>query len=121
LAAGLSALADGSPIPVDVQVDGDLPGSSPVASAAWLLAADALANALKHAGASRVEIDLWVRPDDVELVVVDDGCGGVTGPAASLVHRAATVNGVVTVQAPQGVGTRVSAVLPRRVDPEVGS
>jgi PAS domain S-box-containing protein len=41
----------------------------------YRIAQEAVQNALKHSGASSVEIQLWSRPGDLVLSVVDDGQG----------------------------------------------
>jgi PAS domain S-box-containing protein len=41
----------------------------------YRIAQEAVQNALKHSGASNIEIELWSRPADLILSVVDDGHG----------------------------------------------
>ena len=48
----------------------------PIEIAAYYVASEALANAMKHAQASSVEISLAMRDDSLVLSVRDDGIGG---------------------------------------------
>jgi len=41
----------------------------------YRIAQEALHNALKHSGAKNIDIELWSRPGDLRLSVVDDGHG----------------------------------------------
>ena len=74
----MRSLADLSPVPVEVHVD--LPARPPAAveSAAYFVAAEALANALKHAEASRIDVDVHERGDALVVRVLDDGRGGAS-------------------------------------------
>jgi len=63
---------------VEVSVDADLPATDVPESLAleiYGLVNEAVANAAKHAGASRIEVALRVRGNDAELTVTDDGRG----------------------------------------------
>ncbi|MGN0117847.1 MAG: sensor histidine kinase, partial [Streptomyces albidoflavus] len=76
LAAALTNLTARSPLPVtvDVALPGPLP--APVASTAYFVVAEALANATKHSGAGRAEVQARLRTDTLVLTVRDDGSGG---------------------------------------------
>jgi signal transduction histidine kinase len=84
---------------------------------------EALTNVRKHAGASRVSVELAYRPDAVALRVTDDGRGfdlaarpagfGLSGMRA----RVAQVNGTMHVQAEPGAGTTVAVDLPQPPPP----
>ena len=111
LAAGLSALATSSPVPTTLHVDGDVDGDSSTASAAWFIAAEAVANALKYADASKLSITLVVD-GDVHLTVTDDGVGGLGLPPAALRERAEEVGGTVALAPLDGMGTAIEARLP---------
>ncbi|MGQ0744336.1 MAG: GAF domain-containing sensor histidine kinase [Acidimicrobiales bacterium] len=75
LAAGLESLARSLPGPVvDVAVSAvELP--SHVEVALYRIAQEALANVVKHAGATSVHLALRCEHDSVELIVRDDGRG----------------------------------------------
>jgi signal transduction histidine kinase len=115
LEAALAALVARSPLEVDLDVD--LPVRPPAAqeTAAYFVAAEALANASKHAEASRVAIR--VREIDGTLVVrvEDDGRGGAD-PAGrglrGLAQRVEALDGSLRVASPAGGPTVVEAVMP---------
>ncbi|GAA3310157.1 hypothetical protein GCM10020295_76470 [Streptomyces cinereospinus] len=99
---------------------GAAPGSSlpaAVESAVYRIAAEALANTVRHAGATRCEVRLARHPHAAVLTVVDDGTGlparvrpGAVG-LASMAERARELGGVCEVTSGPS-GTRVYAVLP---------
>lgn len=83
---------------------------------------EALTNTARHAGACRVRVSLVFAPDELDLVVVDDGCGpgrGAAGEAPGLheglrnmSERARRLGGRLAVEeAPEG-GTRVTLAVP---------
>jgi signal transduction histidine kinase len=83
----------------------------------YRIAREALNNALKHAQASTISVDLRHRPDDskVSLEVVDDGLGfdadagrqkGGLGLSA-MEERAAELGGQLTIESEAGRGSRV--------------
>jgi two-component system CheB/CheR fusion protein len=81
---------------------------------------EALHNAFKHAGASRVRVTLERRVDDLFLLVQDDGCGFKpdTGTRRglgllSIRERAVLVGGESEVESVVGKGTIVSLRLPK--------
>jgi len=91
-------------------------------AAAYRIAAEGLANALRHAAAERIEVRLRADATSVLLEILDDGKGlapdaarsGGTG-IKSLKQRAEAVGGRCTVRPRAGrcTGTAVRAVLPR--------
>ena len=97
----------------DVRVD--TPVAPYVAAGAWYCASEALANALKHAGAARIALSARVDDGRIVLAVTDDGPGGADtsgGGLAGLRSRAAAVGGELTVDSPPGGGTRIAIRLP---------
>lgn len=97
-------------------VAADTPIMGDVAEAIYLVAAEALANAARHAGAGRIEIRVTANATASVLQVVDDGRG--IGPDAtpgigmsSMRERAAAHGGVLEVASGPG-GTVVTASLP---------
>ena len=75
-----------------------------------------MTNAVKHAGATRIELPLRSSADELRLHVVDDGVGGaVAAPGsglAGLADRVVAQGGRLAVHSPLEGGTRVEAVLP---------
>jgi signal transduction histidine kinase len=115
LPAAIRSLVGTSPVPVDVRVTTD-PVTDGVAATAYYVAAEALANALKHAAPTSVAVDIAREDASLLVVVSDNGCGGaVEHPGSGLAglrdRLAATGGELVVVSAP-GAGTRVEARLP---------
>jgi signal transduction histidine kinase len=105
------------PVTVTVEARGlpDLPAAVEVA--AYRIASEALANAARHAAASRVRVTLAREGGDLVVAVADDGVGIAPDRAAgvglvSLRERAAELGGRCTVTCPPRGGTEVRAVLP---------
>src|SRR6266511_2762555 len=75
LVPALAVLVDGVPIPVEMrvsepEVDQDLQ------TTAYYVASEAIANAVKHARATRIALHVDARGDDLYVRVEDDGVGG---------------------------------------------
>jgi signal transduction histidine kinase len=116
LGPALRALARESTIPTacDVEVPATLP--EPVAAAAYFVAAEALTNVAKYAGATHATLTAAVNEDELRLEVTDDGRGGADPAAGSglrgLDDRVAALGGRLEIHSPPGGGTRVTASLP---------
>jgi two-component system, NarL family, sensor histidine kinase UhpB len=92
---------------------------APLEVALYRVAEEAVANAGRHAGASRVDVRLHREGDGVELRIVDDGRGFDTAhlaaPAlglASMRERVALVGGELVVASRPGAGASVVARVP---------
>jgi signal transduction histidine kinase len=117
LVTAIRTLAATTPLAVEVRVD--LPATVPsaVAGLAWFVVAEAVANVIKHAGATRVRIDGGVDDGVLSMSVTDDGAGGAALSAGSglrgLVERATALGGTVIVSGvPDGRGTCVRLDVP---------
>ena len=107
---------------VDLEVEGDARKVAPAAaSALYRVAQEALANAVRHAGATRVGIHLAVDGASARLEIHDDGRGfdlddaGRRRPGMGLFvmqERVALLDGRLHIETAPGAGTRVVAVLP---------
>ncbi|MDH6589700.1 signal transduction histidine kinase [Streptomyces sp. SAI-133] len=106
---------------VTVEVTGEEDGYETAALTAMYRAAqEGLTNALRHARASRVSVDLRLTEDAARLTVTDDGRGfapaettagfGLTG----MRERVHLVAGSVDIDTRPGQGTRLTVVVPRR-------
>jgi signal transduction histidine kinase len=87
-----------------------------VETTAYFVACEALANAVKHARASRASVRALLAVDALHVEIADDGVGGAD-PArgrglAGLTDRVRALGGDLTVVSPPGAGTRVIARLP---------
>lgn len=116
LAAALATLAGDFPIPVELSVSGSAAPDG-VASCAYFVCSEALANVAKYASASRVRMSLTVSPGGgVVVEIEDDGVGGADPAAGTglrgLSDRVETLGGTLRVLSPAGGGTRLTAVIP---------
>jgi signal transduction histidine kinase len=119
LEAALAALADDSPVHVDLTVP--VTATSPtVAACVYFVCSEALANVAKHASASAAQISVTPRADAIIVEVADDGAGGADaqGPGIrGLADRVETLGGTFTVASAPGRGTRLTAVIPDSTGP----
>jgi signal transduction histidine kinase len=121
LGAALRALARRSAIPVALEVDTGtrLPAALEVAT--YYVTSEALANATKHAQASRIDISLAPRDGTLQLSIRDDGIGGADPVHGSgllgLADRVEALGGTIHVRSRPGEGTHISVELP--LEPEV--
>lgn len=87
-----------------------------VATAAWSVCSEGIANAAKHAGVDRVRIVAGVSGQALTVSVSDTGRGGATAAAGTglrgLSDRVEAVGGALTIVSPAGAGTRLEAWLP---------
>jgi signal transduction histidine kinase len=114
--ASLATLAATVPLAVDVSVECEEHLSSSVAAAAWFVVAEAVANAVKHSGATHLSIHSSVDDGWFAVAVIDDGCGGaVENDGSGLVglrNRVASSGGILTIASSPGAGTVVLARFP---------
>ncbi|MFE7054876.1 sensor histidine kinase [Streptomyces californicus] len=105
-------------LPVATEVTVELAGraEAPVESAAYFAVSEALTNAVKHAQAERVYVDLHHTQGMLRISVTDDGKGGaVAGPGSGLSgieRRLGTFDGVLAVSSPAGGPTMVTMEIP---------
>lgn len=110
-------------IPVEVAAEELLlPMSSQ--TALLRLAQGALSNAIRHADATQIMIELSHHDETVSLVVRDDGCGFNVSSAVTDSHetdsfglqamreRVEQLDGILTITSAPGAGTQVTARLP---------
>ncbi|HEY6397132.1 MAG TPA: histidine kinase, partial [Solirubrobacteraceae bacterium] len=115
LEAAVRSLAAASPIPVTVSVDNPGRTRPPVETAAYFVVAEALANAGKHAGASRLSVRIARSGGVLALEIEDDGVGGADASGSGLSglrRRVEALDGSLTVASPPGGPTIVRSVLP---------
>ena len=116
LGPALAALARRSPIPASVEIVADERPPLAVEATAYFVVSEALTNAVKHSGASAVEIAVLRTADVLIAAVADDGVGGADPRSGSglggLVDRVAALGGNLVVHSPPEGGTRVEALIP---------
>lgn len=115
LDAAIRAIAAHAGVPVSIDVELAQRPPETVETAAYFVAAEGLANALKHAQASRIDIDVHERADAIVVRVLDDGRGGATeagGGLHGLRQRVEALDGSLRIASPEGGPTLIEAVLP---------
>jgi len=115
LAAALPLLVDRSPVPVALTVRiGRTPAA--VESCVYFVCAEALTNVIKHASATRVDIDVSRQDGQIRASITDDGTGGADVSSGTglrgLADRVEALGGLLTVSSAQGAGTTVVATVP---------
>jgi signal transduction histidine kinase len=117
LGPALGILAGTSAIPVSLTVALTERPSPAIEAMAYFCAAELLANATKHSGATRVTLNVREQDSGLALSVADDGDGGARlvpgGGLAGLRERVQTVDGRLEVESPAGGPTIVTIELPR--------
>ena len=106
-------------VPVELTVEGQAGQVSVTAATAFYrILQEALANVLKHAQASGVQVSVGFEDSTVRLAVQDNGVGFDPENVSSgfgldnMTRRADDLGGTFEVEAAQGKGTRVSITLP---------
>jgi signal transduction histidine kinase len=121
LGPALKALAHRSTVPVHIDVRCDDRLDDGIEVAAYYIVSEALANAAKHADASRVKIALHIDRAALHLSISDDGTGGADPSRGSgllgLRDRVEALGGAIEVASPPGSGTRMLVEIPLHRDP----
>jgi signal transduction histidine kinase len=106
-----------SRVPVAVEVAATPDRYPPdLEAAAYFVACEGLANAVKHAGAERIALDVARHDSRLVVSVADDGMGGADADAGSgllgLSDRVVAHGGTLHIDSVRGRGTRITAELP---------
>jgi signal transduction histidine kinase len=125
LGPALRTLARRSAVLVDLGVMTRARCPEPVEIAAYYVTSEALANAMKHAQASHVEISLTASDASLLLSIRDDGIGGAD-PArgtglAGLADRVEALGGWIHIHSVAGAGTHITVDLPREYEQTQGA
>lgn len=94
-------------------IDLDPPGEHALA----LVLREAVTNILRHAGATRVDVELRDDGSRVTLSIADDGRGGADlrgHGLAGMRERLTALGGALEIDSPAGGGTRLLAHVPRQ-------
>jgi signal transduction histidine kinase len=115
LAAALESLISRQSFPVVLEADeGRLPAQ--VEATAYFVACEALANTIKHAGASSAKVRAHRHNGLLVVEVEDDGVGGAQAVNGSglrgLADRVEALGGKLRVESPPGKGTRIVGEIP---------
>jgi PAS domain S-box-containing protein len=119
LLSAIEALAASAALPVTVA--GSLAERLPevVETSAYFIVAEALTNAVKHAGASHVAVTVGIDAAQLVVEVRDDGVGGAHldnagSGLAGLADRLDALDGRLVLDSPPGAGTTLRAEIPLR-------
>ncbi|HJR46032.1 MAG TPA: GAF domain-containing sensor histidine kinase [Actinomycetota bacterium] len=117
LAAALEAHARRTAVPISVHATGLTRHDPHFESAVYFCCTEAIQNAIKHAGARAIEVDLTETATDVTFVVADDGDGfdpsAERGAGLDNMHdRVAALAGVLTIDSAPGRGTTITGRVP---------
>ena len=118
LRAAIEALAVRTPLPIEIDLPADrLP--APIEAAVYYVISESLANVVKYASATSVDVRVEVGEDWVTVTVSDDGVGGADPTRGTglngLSDRVGALDGTLRVDSRPGEGTRISAEMPIEV------
>jgi signal transduction histidine kinase len=120
LVPALRTLARRSAIPVELDVSTDVHVPEPIEVAAYFVASEGLANASKHAEASRIELSLAQIEGRLLLAIRDDGVGGADRARGSglvgLTDRVEALGGSLDIESRPGAGTQITVRLPLELE-----
>ncbi|MFF5056516.1 sensor histidine kinase [Micromonospora sp. NPDC000663] len=116
LAGALAGLAGSCAIPCRLEVDVAVRCAASVEATAYFVVAEALTNAVRHSGASQVDVVVRRERGRLLVTVEDDGRGdadeargsGITG----IRRRVEAYDGLMTLTSPPGGPTRMHVELP---------
>jgi signal transduction histidine kinase len=114
LAAALEDVAERLPLPVRVTAPA-LRVAPAVEATAYFVVCEALANVVKHAGASSAVVAVRADGTWLSLEISDDGVGGAGAAGqgmANMADRVRALDGEITIDSPPGQGTRVLVRIP---------
>jgi PAS domain S-box-containing protein len=116
LGPALRTLARRCAVPVELDIATSARFPEPIEVAAYYVASEALANVMKHAQASRIELSLATRNGSLRVSIRDDGVGGADRAGGSglvgLADRVEALGGSIDVRSGVGDGTSIIAQLP---------
>ncbi len=115
LRPALEALVGRAAIPVELETPDERVAPA-VEAAAYYVVAEALTNVVKYGGASSALVSVARDDGRLTVTVADDGIGGADPERGSglrgLADRVAALDGVLSVDSPEGAGTRIRAEIP---------
>ena len=116
LEGALKLLAGRSPLPLRLAALPTRRLPDAVELTVFYLVSEALANAIQHAEASELRVEIVQRGRTLHAVVSDDGVGGADADAGTglrgLGDRVVALGGRLRIESPRGRGTRLTATIP---------
>jgi signal transduction histidine kinase len=115
LVPALSSLVTTTPIPVTLRVTTSQLDPS-LETTAYYVAAEAITNAVKHADAEHITLQVDTSGGELHVKITDDGIGQAApregSGLAGLADRVGAHGGRLAIHSPRGLGTVIEAVLP---------
>jgi signal transduction histidine kinase len=115
LLAALSSLVSSTPIPISLRVEADQLGPD-LETTAYYVAAEAITNAVKHADAQHIALEVSETGGQLHVRVSDDGSGMAAAREGSglagLADRVGAQGGHLAISSRRGAGTVIEAVMP---------
>jgi signal transduction histidine kinase len=116
LRPALSALAESTTLPIDLEVEADRAIPDDIASTTYYVVSESVANVVKHADASRIQLQVVQANGQLSVRIADDGRGGAAMRPGSglsgLADRVAAAGGTLGIDSPLNEGTTVKVLLP---------
>ncbi|WP_066900713.1 sensor histidine kinase [Mycolicibacterium houstonense] len=116
LVPAVQTLVARNPVPVELVDDISVRPSLGVETLAYFCVAELLANVSRHSGATEATVRLHSDPDELRIMVNDNGSGGVDPANGSgltgLADRLRMVDGHLDIDSPAGGPTTVTVVVP---------
>jgi signal transduction histidine kinase len=115
LRAAIEALAERTPIPIEIDIP-DRRFDPSVEATAYFVVAEALTNVVRYAAATLARVRASVAANNLILEIGDDGRGGADPTQGSglrgLQDRLASIGGTLVVTSEPGSGTTLIATMP---------
>jgi PAS domain S-box-containing protein len=119
LGPAIAAVADRSPVPVEILEVPDERAPRAVETTAYFTVSEALTNVAKYAQATHATVRVAAEDGCLVVEIGDDGIGGADPDGGSgltgLTDRVGAIDGTLSVTSPPGEGTIVRASLPLEV------
>ena len=116
LRGALAALAAQSPLPLHVDALPERRLPAVVETTTWFLVSEALSNAIKHAEATTLRVEVVLHGRTLVVTVADDGDGGACPTRGTglqgLAARVESLGGRLEVESPERQGTTLTATIP---------
>ena len=115
LMTAIARVVASSPVPVRIVAEPGVGFSTPVETTLYYVCCEAIANAVKHSGASSISCRVAAGDSRAEVTVSDDGRGGADllgSGLQGLQDRVESMHGHLSVSSPPDGGTTVTALVP---------
>jgi signal transduction histidine kinase len=115
LGAAVESIAARSTVPIELRGTPWMRADGAAEATAYYVIAEAVTNAQRYAGASRIRVRVDAAGDGLQIEIEDDGVGGAVESRGSglegLRDRVEATGGAFGVHSTPGRGTRVAAVI----------